>query len=441
MKLSVSFVTKVTAVALLFALPAILSPSLVNAVNQMLIAALFACAFNLLCGQGGMLSFGHSAYFGIGSFAAIHAMGSMGNAGILPTPLLPLAGAVAGLLLGVVAGWFSTKRSGVYFAMITLALAALLHSVAPHLKSLFGGEAGLSGMRQPALGLTFGSDIQVYYLTLIWVLISIGLLFLLTRTPLGRHVFALRENSHRLRFLGYNIHNLGTMTFALSAMFSGVAGALQAISIEASNYVVFDMHLSAEVVLNTYIGGVHVFLGPVLGAAVMTFLGNSISDLTRNWLLYKGILFVLVMMFMPTGIAGLLQLLGTHFRKHSMVMLLPVLLLSVAATLLLLSATVFSVEIMQRMLSQDYQMMAQGSNGAPWPGILLFGREWIPGSLSTWLLPLALFAGGFLLTKKARNRWKPLQENCSDDVSESLQSDFMVPDGQPSHELKQRDNA
>src|SRR5690606_24281851 len=123
-----------------------------------------------------------------------------------------------------------------------------------------------------------------------------------TRTPLGRLTLGLRENSHRLRFLGYNVHGVGTVVFALSAMFSGVAGGLQVISNESANYVMFDPALSAAAVLNTYIGGVQVFLGPALGAALMTFFGYAVSDLTRSWLLYQGILFVLVMMFMPTGL-------------------------------------------------------------------------------------------------------------------------------------------
>lgn len=137
-------------VALLVALPYLVSESMTNAAIQMLIAALFATAFSLLCGQAGMLSFGHAAYFGLGSFAAVHVMNAFGGEGLLPTPLLPLAGAGVGLLSGLVAGWFSTKRTGVYFAMITLALAELLHALAPHLKGTFGGEAGVSSFRMPA---------------------------------------------------------------------------------------------------------------------------------------------------------------------------------------------------------------------------------------------------------------------------------------------------
>ncbi|WP_323055804.1 branched-chain amino acid ABC transporter permease, partial [Paucibacter sp. PLA-PC-4] len=255
--------------ALLAALPALLSAGLLNAAVQMLIAALFASAYSLLAGRAGMLSFGHAAYFGVGAFATVHAMNALNGAGLLPTPLMPLVGAAAGLGLGIVAGWFATQRSGTAFAMITLAIAELLHALAPQLKGLFGGESGISAMRMPAWGLNFGSTTQVYYLTLAWVLLSLALLHFHTRTPAGRLTLGLRENSHRLRFLGYDVHRLGVSAFAISGLFSGVAGALQVLANEAANYVVFDAHVSASVVLNSYIGGVGVFLGPALGAALM----------------------------------------------------------------------------------------------------------------------------------------------------------------------------
>ncbi len=231
-------------VALLVALPYLVSESMTNAAIQMLIAALFATAFSLLCGQAGMLSFGHAAYFGLGSFAAVHAMNA------------------------------------------------------------FGGEAGVSSFRMPAWGFDFGSTTEVYYLALAWVVGSILLLFLLTLTPFGRVTVGLRENTHRLRFLGYNVHVLGTLVFAISAMFAGIAGALQAINIEAANYVVFEAGISTAVVLNSFIGGVGTFFGPAIGAAAMTFFGHVTSDVTRSWLLYQGLIFVLVMMFLPRGLVG-----------------------------------------------------------------------------------------------------------------------------------------
>ncbi len=382
------------AILLLASVPLLLSQGLVNAAIQMLIAALFASAYNVLCGQAGMLSFGHAAYFGVGAFATVHAMNALGGTGLLPTPLLPLAGALGGLAIGAAAGWFATKRSGTYFAMITLAIAELLHALAPHLKGLFGGEAGLSSMRMPALGLTFGSTTQVYYLTLVWVLACLGLLWFFTFTPLGRLSLGLRENSHRLAFLGYDVHRLGVLVFAISAMFSGVAGSLQVINNEAANYVLLDAHLSASVVLNTYIGGVKVFLGPALGASLMTFFGYAVSDLTQSWLLYQGILFVLVMMFMPDGLAGLFGAAALLHRRVGSVRLAPVLLACVAAAALLAAGAAFTLELLQRVFSQDYRALAGQNPLAAWPPVPLFGRSWPPSSALTWALPLALLASG-----------------------------------------------
>lgn len=386
------------AVLSLAAVPLLLSQGMVNAAIQMLIAALFASAYNVLCGQAGMLSFGHAAYFGIGAFATVHAMNAVGGAGLLPTPLLPLAGGVGGLMLGAVAGWFATQRTGTYFAMITLAIAELLHALAPHLKGWFGGEAGVSAMRMPSLGLSFGSTVHVYYLTLAWVLACLALLFFFTLTPTGRLALGLRENGHRLAFLGYDVHRLSVLVFAISAMFSGIAGGLQVVNNEAANYVVLDAHLSAAVVLNTYIGGVKVFLGPALGAALMTFFGYAVSDLTQSWLLYQGILFVLVMMFMPEGLAGLFGAAARLRRRIGTARFLPVLAACLAAAAMLSAGTAFAVELLQRMFSQDYRALAAAQPSGAWPAIALFGRAWLPGAPSTWAVPvLLLAAGGALL--------------------------------------------
>jgi branched-chain amino acid transport system permease protein len=388
------------AVALLAAVPLVLPGSLLTAAVQMLVAALFASAFNVLAGQGGMLSFGHAAYFGVGAFATLHAMGS-GTGAWLPTPLLPLAGGVAGLLFGAAAGWFSTLRSGVYFSMITLALAELLHALAPQLTTVFGGEGGISGMRMPAWGFTFGDTTQVYYLTLAWVLAALAALWGITRTPFGRLTLALRENDQRLSFLGYHPHRLKVLTFAVSAAFSGIAGGLQVMNSEAANYALFDIHLSAVVVLNTYIGGTGVFLGPALGAAVMTFFGYAMSDLTRSWLLYQGIVFVMVMMYLPTGLAGVTENVVALVRTRRGRFAAGPLALTLTAAALLTAATVFGVEILQRVFEQDYQSQRSLAGGA-WPALQVFGRSWNPISMGTWAVPLMLACGAVAAELLAR---------------------------------------
>lgn len=377
------------AVAALAALPFLLSESFLNAAIQMLIAALFAAGFSLLCGQGGMLSFGHAAYFGLGAFASVHAMNAFGGAGLLPTPLIPLAGAGVGLVAGAVAGWFSAKRTGVYFAMITLALAELVHALAPHLKRTFGGEAGVSSFRMPAWGFDFGSTTEVYYLTLGWTVVSMLGLYFLTRTPFGRVTLGIRENAHRLRFLGYNVHWLSVFVFALSAMISGIAGALQSINIEAANYVVFETHVSSAVVLNSYIGGVQVFLGPAIGGAAMAFFGYVTADLTRSWLLYQGVIFVLVMMFLPRGIVGELQASIEAARDGRLRVRPGRVLAGVVALAAVATGAVIAVEVLQRVFDPGYPGAAGG-----WPPVSFGGRDWLPTAIGTWAIPVLLLAGG-----------------------------------------------
>ncbi|SHH37139.1 branched-chain amino acid ABC transporter permease [Pollutimonas bauzanensis] len=386
---------------LLALVPFALSQGLVNAAIPMLIAALFACAYNLLCGQAGMLSFGHAAYFGVGAFATIHAMNALGGAGLLPTPLMPLAGAAGGLVFGAIAGWFATQRTGAYFAMITLAIAELLHAMAPHLKDVFGGEAGLSAMRMPAWGFTFGTTNEVYYLTLIWVALSLMLLYLLTFTPLGRLALGVRENSHRLNFLGYDVHRINVLIFAISGMFSGVAGGLQVISNEAANYVIFDPSLSAAVVLNTYIGGINVFLGPALGAALMTFFGYAVSDMTQSWMLYQGLLFVLVMMFMPAGLSGLGALAARFAKRYGIRAVAPAAFLYLTAFSSFAAACIFLTELIRRIFAQDYMAIAKAAGASGLPAITLFGWNWPPSGIVTWAVPIALALLGIACWKFA----------------------------------------
>jgi branched-chain amino acid transport system permease protein len=391
-------------VTLLVALPGLLPSGLLNAAIHMLIAALFATAYNVLAGQGGMLAFGHAAYFGIGAFAVVHAMNALGGQGLLPAPLVPAAGGVAGCILGLVAGWFSTQRTGVYFSMITLALAELIHALSPQLKSAFGGEEGVSSMRMPAWGMTFGSEAEVYYLTLAWTLISIAFLFHFTRTPLGRITLGMRENSNRLRFLGYEVHRLRLLVFVISATFSGIAGGLQAVTNESANYVLFDVGVSAGVVLNAYIGGVNVFFGPPLGAAVMTFFGSALSDLTRSWMLYQGVLFVIVMMFLPSGISGVSPLLRQLWRRKPSAIRFWLFLIGWSlAMAVTMSGLVLAVELLQRVFSRDYQSLLQ--TGSAWPSTRLFGHDWLPGAVTTWLLPAGLICLGVIAVRDINQRW------------------------------------
>jgi branched-chain amino acid transport system permease protein len=385
------------AVALLAILPPFLSPNLVNAAIKMLIAALFALAFTLAMGQAGMLSFGHAAYYGLGAFAALHLMMAVEKKLFgFPTPLIPLGGAVAGFIFGLIFGWFATQRAGVYFSMVTLALAELLYTLAPTWSSIFGNESGLSTIRGASWGFSFGPDIHVYYLTLGWCLISAWCMWAFTRTPLGRLALALRDNEHRVRFLGFNTHIARTIIFAISCMFTGVAGALMAIANESANYTIFGAAASSGVVLQTFIGGAGTFFGPALGAAAMTFFARVTSDLTRSWLLYQGLIFVLIMLFAPDGIGGLIS---THARKlrtgGSKQLVLPYALCLLAGALLI-AGVVFAVESIHVVMSDAYMAKRTVAKGA-WVPYQLFGTQFDPMGLVAWAIPACLLGTGGLL--------------------------------------------
>lgn len=387
--------------ALLAVIPPFLSLGLQNALVNVLIASLFALAFNLLVGQAGLLSFGHAAYFGIGAIATLHLMKAVEDGLGFPTPLLPLAGAAAGLMIGLVAGFFATMRSGVYFALVTLAIAELFHSLAPHWQGVFGGEAGLSSMRMPWQGLVFGSTLEVYYLALAWVVVSVGLLWGYTRTPFGRLTLALRDNEQRVRFLGYDAHATKLIIFAISAMFSGIAGALLAISNETASYSLFSSHISAQVVLHTFVGGSTIFFGPALGAIVFTLFAHLISDLTRSWMLYQGLIFVLVMLYAPAGIGGIIQDHLRYWRRLDWPRMAAPYAISGLGGGLIAAVVVFLIETISVLFDQSYAVARRNMNGG-YPPFELFGLQWDPTQIMTWLVPLVLLVAGLFLLARAR---------------------------------------
>lgn len=297
----------VIVVAIVLVLPLAATSAWQGVMTKMLIAALFATGYNLLLGQAGLLSFGHAAFYGIGAITTLHAMIAVERGAIyIPLLLLPLVGAAAGFVLALIAGFFATKRSGTYFALVTLAMAELLHVIAPMWQSLFGGEAGLTSMRMPSLGLSFDSAIHVYMLALLWSALGIGLLWFLSRTAFGQLTLALKGNEQRLKFLGFDTYKSKVLTFAISGMIAGLAGSLLSISTETANYTLFSSEVSTQVVFFTFIGGPAFFFGPAIAAAALTALPYQISNYTHAWPLYQGMFFMVVMLTTPGGLGGLL---------------------------------------------------------------------------------------------------------------------------------------
>ena len=394
-----TIVLALLAAALLIALPPYLGLGWQNTLTGMLIASLFAAAFNLLMGQGGMLSFGHSAFYGVGAFAVLHVMKAVDNGLQFPTPLLPLVGGGAGLILGLGAGWFATMRDGVYFSLVTLALAELLHALAPNWQAVFGGESGLSSMRMPSFGIGFGSPLDVYYLTLAWVAMCLALLYGYTLTPFGRLTLALRDNERRIRFMGFDAHSTKTLVFAISGMFSGIAGGLLATSIETANYSIFSTHVSAIVVLHTFVGGSTLFFGPVLGAGLLTLFTFLVSEATRAWLLYQGLIFVLVMLYAPQGIAGIIE---SHWsnRRH-----LP----------WRSAGDEHRNQVLEQVFAPAYKAAALRSG--TWPPVTVLGMSVAPTSVTPWLIMAVAFAAGIAVIVRLRPVIAALWASESDEPS------------------------
>lgn len=286
------------------------SNSAITIMNQMAITIVFALSYNMLLGQGGMLSFGHAVYMGVGGFVCVHVM-NWNIFGSIPLPLLPLLGGIFGMILASLVGYFSTRKAGTVFAMISLGVGELIAACSVIIVVFFGGEEGVSGDRTyglPFFGVEFLSQIEVYYLTAGWLLISALLMYLFSRTPIGRMANAVRDNPERAEFLGYSSRWVRYNSFVAAGFFAGIAGGLFAINYEILTEENLNLTTSGSILLVTFLGGVGVFFGPVVGAIVFTLLQTVLSLETEIWSLYVGALFVATVMFFPSGLAGVMQM-------------------------------------------------------------------------------------------------------------------------------------
>lgn len=277
------------------------------------IMMIFAVAYNMLLGQGGMLSFGHAVYFGMAGYFTVHFINGMQDDVIpyVPISLVPIYGALVGLALGVVIGFVSTRRAGTTFAMISLGFGEMFTAITLVLVAFFNGEEGIQTDRwvgPEPFGITYGPAIQVYYLIAVWTLVAVGLMYLLTKTPFGRISNAVRDNPERVQFVGYNTQRVRWLAFALSSFFAGLAGALYAVNYEHIGFETVSVQVSGLVLFMAYIGGIRSFLGPIIGAILITLLDAVLSDFSEAWFLYLGIIFIVTVMFAPNGLAGVLAM-------------------------------------------------------------------------------------------------------------------------------------
>ena len=300
----------ILAAAILIVLPFIFTGGgSITIMNQIGITIVLAMSYNMLLGQGGMLSFGHAVYMGIGGFVAVHVMNIVENEYLwLPLSFLPLVGGLVGLGFATIIGSFSTRKAGTVFAMISLGIGELIAACCIIITVFFGGEEGISGdrtMAPPTFGIEFITQKEVYFLIAFWVLLSTFCMYLFTQTPVGKMANAVRDNPERAEFVGYSQRWVRYVSFCAAGFFAGVAGALFAINYEILTEQNLNLNMSFQVLLATYIGGVGFFLGPIFGAILFTLLQTVIGLQTDLWALYTGLVFILMVMFLPAGLTGL----------------------------------------------------------------------------------------------------------------------------------------
>ena len=374
----------------------------ITIMNQIGITIVLAMSYNMLLGQGGMLSFGHAVYMGLGGFVAVHVMNIVENDGLwLPLPFLPLVGGLVGLGFATIIGSFSTRRAGTVFAMISLGIGELIAACCIIITVFFGGEEGISGDRTMApstFGIEFITQKEVYFLIAFWVLVSTFLMYLFTQTPVGKMANAVRDNPERAEFVGYSMRWVRYVSFCAAGFFAGIAGALFAINFEILTEQNLNLQMSFTVLLATYIGGVGFFLGPIVGAILFTLLQTVLGLQTDLWALYTGVVFILMVMFLPAGLTGLFAMHMIPWQLGRMGMLIkPYMKIFIPGLMLVVGAICLTELINHVRHHGDEERMT------------LFWIEFNTKSLVPWILFIILTAVGFLFArvfgKEVKEAW------------------------------------
>jgi branched-chain amino acid transport system permease protein len=277
--------------------------------SRVLVLGLAAMALNFLLGFTGVLSFGHAAYFGLGAYGAGLTLKYLASS----TPLSIVVGIAVGTLAAALIGAVIVKRRGVYFAMVTIAFGQVFFFIAFRWNSVTGGDDGLTGWsRQP---LQLGSsaidivhnDKLFYYLVLALFALSTGIMAMLLRSPFGRTLLAIRENERRARFLGIPVEQHLWVSFVISCFFASLSGTLYALLNNFTDPRALRWDQSGNFVIMAVLGGMRSFWGPLIGAAIFVVLQDYVSSQTENWMSFIGLFFVLVVLFFPRGVLGIVR--------------------------------------------------------------------------------------------------------------------------------------
>jgi ABC-type branched-subunit amino acid transport system ATPase component/ABC-type branched-subunit amino acid transport system permease subunit len=282
--------------------------------SEIAIFALVGLGYNLLLGYTGLLSFGHAIFFGLAAYtAALLQLHVLPGHVLLPLVLATLFAAA----LGLVIGFLTLRRRGVYFSLLTLAFTAVFFSIVYRWTSFTGGENGLRGMTRPSLlGLVIEDQRRFYYVTALVVLLASAAVWRVVQSPLGRVLVAIRENEQRARFLGYPVQHYKLIAFTISATVTGLAGALFAFLKVFVSADLVHVAFSGEIVAMTIIGGMGHFLGPPLGAAFFILFREVLSEFTAAWQFWFGLLFMAFILFSPVGLVGLGERVLAPFRRR-----------------------------------------------------------------------------------------------------------------------------
>lgn len=389
--------------------PMAVSGSLALSILSQIGIAIVAClSYNILLGQGGMLSFGHAVYTGLASFVAIHVLNQAGEGLPVPVSLIPLVGGLAGAAFAIVLGFVTTRKAGTPFAMITLGIAELVFAMALMVPEFFGGEGGVSGNRtagKPFMGITFGPPIQVYYLLAIYAFLCTAAMFAFTRTPLGRMLNAVRDNPERVEFVGYSTQRVRYLAFIIAGFFAGVSGGMYALHFEIATAEVVGAARSGAYLLFTFLGGATFFFGPIIGAVLMVLAGVLLSELTKAWLLYLGLVFLLMVMYAPGGVASLIMMNVRVAAFGRLRELLP----TYAGLAGALGVTLLGAGAVVEMI---YHLQLNDTAG---PELGYLGLQLSVGSALHWLAALAVLAAGVGLLEALRRpfarRWAAIQQD------------------------------
>ncbi len=272
---------------------------------EILIWMIYALGFNLLLGYTGLPSFGHGAYFGIGAYAfGLTQTKLVGNMG-----LGLVVSIIAAMAVGAVVAAFISRRRGIYYNLMTIAFGQVIWFIAMKWHTLTGGEDGLLNVtRQKVFFLDLKSNTVLFYVVFVFFCIAVILLWRLIHSPFGKVIKAIKQNEMRTGFIGYNVWFYKFLVFVISAGVAGFAGGLFCMAQESAYPDVMNLSTSGYVVMMTLIGGGLVsFWGPVVGAAVFFLARDLLGSLTESWLLWYGLMFMVVVMFKPEGIAGIWQ--------------------------------------------------------------------------------------------------------------------------------------